>query len=48
MSFKRLNQWLTLIANLGVLLGIIFLVIEINQNTEAIRIESVSLLTKME
>ena len=40
MSFKRLNQWLTLIANLGVLLGIIFLVIEINQNTEAIRIES--------
>ena len=40
MSFKRLNQWLTLFANLGVLLGIIFLVIEINQNTEAIRIES--------
>ena len=40
MSFKSLNQWLTLIANLGVLLGIIFLVIEINQNTEAIRIES--------
>ena len=40
MYFERLDRWLTLFANLGVLLGIVFLVIEINQNTEAIRIES--------
>ena len=40
MSFERLDRWLTLFANLGVLLGIVFLVIELNQNTEAIRIES--------
>lgn len=27
----RLNQWLTLAANLGVLVGLIFLVVELNQ-----------------
>lgn len=32
-----LNDWLTLIANLGVLLGIFFLIYEIDQNTDAIR-----------
>lgn len=31
------NDWLTLVANLGVLLGIFFLVYEIQQNTDAIR-----------
>ena len=34
----KLNQWLTLIANLGVLVGIVFLAIEINQNTAALKI----------
>ena len=31
MDFDKLNQWLSLCANLGVLLGIIFLAIEMNQ-----------------
>ena len=35
MKNKRLNQWLTLGANLGVVAGLIFLGIEINQNTRA-------------
>ena len=34
---EKLNQWLTLIANLGVLLGIAFLAYEIRQNTDAIQ-----------
>jgi len=32
---EKLNQWLTLAANLGVLVGIVFLVLEIDQNTRA-------------
>ena len=32
-----LNDWLTLVANLGVLVGIFFLIYEIQQNTDAIR-----------
>jgi len=32
----RLNQWLALIANFGVLLGIVFLAFEIRLNTQAI------------
>lgn len=34
MDYSQLNEWLTLTANLGVLVGIIFLIIEIKQNTE--------------
>lgn len=37
MNLDRLNQWLILISNLGVLAGIIFLVIEISQNTTVAR-----------
>jgi len=36
MYLDNLNKWLTLLANLGVLAGIIFLAIEIGQNTAAI------------
>jgi hypothetical protein len=36
-KMARLNDWLALIANLGVLLGIFFLIYEIQQNTDAIR-----------
>ena len=32
---KKLNQWLSLFANLGVLAGIVFLAIELKQNTRA-------------
>ena len=37
MNTNNLNQWLTLGANIGVLIGIILLVVELNQNREMIR-----------
>lgn len=37
MDTDKLNRWMTLIANIGVLIGIIFLAIEIRQNTEITR-----------
>jgi hypothetical protein len=36
---ERLNNWLMLLANIGVLIGIGFLAIEIQQNTEALERE---------
>jgi hypothetical protein len=36
--FESLNRWLTLGANIGVVVGIVFLIVEINQNTLATRI----------
>ena len=41
MNLEKLNQWLATIANLGVLVGIIFLAIEIQQNTNAVKYEAV-------
>jgi len=35
LNFERVNHWLTLIANFGVLAGIVFLALEIRQNTAA-------------
>ncbi len=40
MDFSQLNEWLTLGANLGVLIGIVFLIIEIRQNSELHRSDS--------
>ncbi len=37
MDEDRVNKWLTLGANIGVLIGIIFLAVEIRQNTEMTR-----------
>ena len=37
MDADRLNRWLTLAANIAVLVGIIFLAAEISQNTEMMR-----------
>jgi len=37
MKLPVINDWLTLIANLGVLIGVIAVVVELNQNTRAIR-----------
>ena len=34
---ERINQWLTLVANLAVIAGILFLAYEIEQNTDAVR-----------
>ena len=36
MNLDRVNRWLTLGANLGVLAGIVFLAFEIRQNSEAL------------
>ena len=41
MDLSRLNQWLTILANLGVMVGIIFLIIELNQNTQALRANAI-------
>lgn len=40
MKFEELNQWLSLVANLGVLVGIIFLAVELNQNTSMMRAQT--------
>ena len=32
---EKVNQWLTLAANIGVLVGILFLIVELDQNTRA-------------
>ena len=36
----RLNQWLTLLANIGVIVGIVFLAFEIQQNTEMMKAQT--------
>lgn len=37
----RLNQWLTLVANLAVVAGIVFLAVETDQNTQMMRATAV-------
>jgi hypothetical protein len=37
MDLDKLNKWLTLVANFAILGGLVFLVLEIQQNTNAIR-----------
>jgi hypothetical protein len=37
MSLEKIGQWTTIITNIGVLLGVVFLVVEINQNTAALK-----------
>jgi hypothetical protein len=32
MNLEKLNQWLSLLANLGVLVGLVFLIVELNQS----------------
>ena len=39
MKSERINSWLTLAANLGVLIGIIFLAVEIRQNSDHLALE---------
>ena len=38
MKVKAVNEWLSLVANLGVLLGIVVLIFELNQNTRITQI----------
>jgi hypothetical protein len=40
MKADKVNPWLTLIANVGVIAGIFFLAIEIRQNSDAIRAQT--------
>jgi hypothetical protein len=40
MNSSKVNDWLTLIANVAVAGGIVFLTIEIHQNNELLRSES--------
>ena len=42
---EKLNHWLTLLANIGVIAGIIFLAVEINQNTDMMRAQTRSAVT---
>ena len=42
MDSERLNRWMTLGANIGVLAGIIFLAFELQQNTVATQLEAAS------
>jgi hypothetical protein len=39
MQSNRLDRWLTLGTNISVLVGIILLIVEINQNNESVRIQ---------
>ena len=40
MKLSTLNEWLTLGANIGVLAGIIFLAVELQQNTKQLQLQS--------
>lgn len=35
MNLEKLNQWLTLVANVGVIAGLVFLAVQVRANTEA-------------
>ena len=37
MNLDKLNQWLTLLANFGVIAGIVFLAIQVNQNNQMMK-----------
>lgn len=40
MDIQKLNSWLTFLANIGVIAGIVFLAIEIRQNSDAVRAQT--------
>ena len=40
MNLDKLNQWLTLLGNLGVVVGLIFLVIEVQQNSQLMQAQT--------
>jgi hypothetical protein len=37
MNSEKVNSWLSLLANFGVVIGLLLLIVEINQNTEMMR-----------
>ena len=40
MNIDKLNQWITLIGNLGVVVGLFFLIIEIQQNSQLMKAQT--------
>lgn len=40
MDSDRINRWMTLAANLGVLVGVILLIVELRQNTESTELQA--------
>jgi hypothetical protein len=40
MRFDRVNQWLTLVANLGVVVGFFMVAFQLQQNTDALRLQA--------
>lgn len=46
MNPEKLNHWFTLIANVGVLIGIIFLALELRQNTEMMKAQTRDAMTE--
>lgn len=46
MELEKLNHWLTLLANLGVIAGIVFLAVELRQNNEMMRAQTRSQLAE--
>lgn len=40
MTIEKLNPWVAMVTNVGVLLGVVFLVLELNQNTSAIKTQN--------
>jgi len=45
MELDKLNQWLALAANIGVIAGIVFLALEVQVNTSAIRSSTIQAIT---
>jgi hypothetical protein len=43
---SKLNQWLTLVANVSVVIGIVFLAVEMRQNTQAIQAQTRDAITE--
>ena len=43
MNIDSINKWLTLVANFGVIVGIIFLAVEVNQNNQLMEAEARSI-----
>jgi hypothetical protein len=46
MNAERMNGWLSILANVGVLIGILFLAYEIQQNTDIIKAQTRDTLTQ--
>jgi len=46
MDSDKLNKWLSLVANVGVIAGIVFLAIEIRQNSDVVRAQTRAQLTE--